>query len=235
MNCVLCDNLCLELQGNVFKCVECEHTYVNFTGDHLSYNKSEYRVNSHGVRKNCEIIDGEITDLFHSLRDSLCEKRLSILKKYNVNGSILDIGSGGGTFALKLRREGYSVECQEISEICVDHLNKKGLKVYEGDFSSLSFPKKYDAVTCWHVLEHIKNLDVFLKKCIEICQDLLILEVPVNRRIPNPDKDWDGHFHYFSRKSVTDLFKGYFDLIEVTDDGCQKPCLLIILKRNEKN
>jgi len=235
MKCVLCNSLCARKQHEVFKCVECGHTYVNFTGNHLTYNKSEYRINSHGTRKNLEIIDGNITKKFHDARDSMCDKRLSIVKSYCSNGKILDIGSGGGTFALKLRKEGFAVDCQEISDVCIKHLKENNFNVYDGDFCSLDFNNTYDIVTCWHVLEHIKNLYSFVKKCESVCSDLLILEVPINRSIPDPTKNWDGHFHYFSKKSLTNLFGESFRLINITEDGCQKPCLLAVFKKYEKS
>ena len=243
MKCVLCNAACSKKQHEVFKCVECDHVYVNFTGNHLTYNKSEYRVNSfspvyaylHGTRNNLEIVEGNITEKFHDARDSMCNKRLSIVKSYCSNGKVLDIGSGGGTFALKLRNEGFDIDCQEISDVCIKHLKQNNFNVYEGDFCSLDFDKTYNLVTCWHVLEHIKNLNSFVKKCETICSDLLILEVPIKRSIPNAEKNWDGHFHYFSKQSLRDLFSDSFTLINITEDGCQKPCLLAVFKKNEKH
>ena len=231
MKCCICKSESIMVSEDIYKCPNCKHVYVDFLGDTLEYHKSEYRVNSHGTRDNFEISNGEITDFFHQKRKTICEKRLNILQSFSQKTSILDIGSGGGTFALQLRSAGFDVECQEISSICIDHLKKNKFKTHEGDFCSLSFDKKYDVVTCWHVLEHIKDLNQFVYKCSSVCSNLLILEVPINRTIHPPNKNWDGHYHYFSKESLASLFDEHFTLVSLTDDGCQKPCLLAVFKK----
>lgn len=231
MNCCICGTSSFVVGDDIYKCPSCKHIYVDFLGDTLKYHKSEYRTNSHGTRSESEILDGEITEFFHKKRNNICNGRLAILQEFSKKGRVLDIGSGGGTFALKLRSSGFDVECQEISSICINYLKKNKFKVYEGDFCSLHFDKTYDIVTCWHVLEHLKNLQDFVKKCSEVCSNLLILEVPINRTIHPPNKNWDGHFHYFSKESLAKIFKEHFEVLSISEDGCQKPCLLAILKK----
>ena len=124
------------------------------------------------------------------------------------------------------------IECQEISEICINNLNEYGFKVYEGDFNNINFEKRYDLVTCWHALEHMKDLKGFVKNVKETTEKFLVIEIPIDRGIPNPNTDWDGHYHYFSKDSLKLLFKEHFDIIDIID-GVQSPSLLILLKNKD--
>ena len=151
--------------------------------------------------------------------------------------SLLDIGAGGGTFVNMVKDKFSIVECQEISDICVDNLNKYGYNTYHGDFNSLSFDRTYDLVTCWQVLEHIKDLHGFVKNASKITNKYLVLEVPLlhskgtrTRGIPSVDR-WDGHYHFFSQKSMTKLFEQHFEILDLQEPGIQIPSLSVLLKK----
>ena len=127
------------------------------------------------------------------------------------------------------------VECQEISDICAKNLIKYKYKTYHGDFNDIKFNRSYDLVTCWHVLEHIKDLYSFVKKCSKITNKYLVIEVPTNRNLKDPNKgDWDGHYHYFSKESMRYLFKEKFEIIKTITPGIQSPALLVFLKKLNK-
>jgi SAM-dependent methyltransferase len=78
-------------------------------------------------------------------------------------GSILDIGAGTGHFVKRLRSLGWQAEGVEVSDTARDYaINKNGVELLgslsEGNFS----PGRFDAVTLWHVLEHIHDTDELL-------------------------------------------------------------------------
>lgn len=75
--------------------------------------------------------------------------------------NILDIGSFNGTSARLFSFLGKNVTTIEISE---DFKSD-----YVGDYLDVSFPEKFDAIWCSHVLEHQRNIGLFLDK---IYQDL---------------------------------------------------------------
>jgi hypothetical protein len=82
------------------------------------------------------------------------------------------------------------------------------------------------------VLEHIKDVKAFPEKAYKYTKDYLVVEVPIKRRLRNPDTDFDGHFHYFSEKSLNLLFSEFFDTISIKE-GIQKPSLLGIFKKKK--
>lgn len=74
---------------------------------------------------------------------------------------LLDFGAGNGAFALAAQAKGWRVYTQEFSEDALKSLNKKGLPVIDVSKQKDAF----DAITLWHVFEHLPNpktqLDTF--------------------------------------------------------------------------
>ena len=233
-NCPVCDlNRLKSIGTDVYKCDNCKHTYVDFKGDGLQYHKDEYRKNDNGTRTTDEISNGKFTEKFHNFRNDICKNRIIAIEElFKHCDTLLDIGAGGGTFVTMIKDKFSLIECQEISEICINNLNEYGFKVYEGDFNNINFEKRYDLVTCWHSLEHMKDLKGFVKNVKETTEKFLVIEIPIDRGIPNPNTDWDGHYHYFSKDSLKLLFKEHFDIIDIID-GVQSPSLLILLKNKD--
>lgn len=228
MKCVVCNSENFKgIQHKVFKCSDCNHTYIDYDGDGIHYHKVLYRSKGYdGTRGGTEIVDGKFTPHFHQKRDDICNKRVkAIATELAEANSILDIGAGGGTFLNKVKGMVELAEGTEVSDVCNSNLTNDGFKVYHGAFTQMTIEKQYDLVTCWHVLEHIHNLKGFPKKAYDVTNRHLIIEVPINRRLRNPDKNFDGHFHYFSKKSLEILFEEYFTL-DYIKDGIQRPCLL---------
>ena len=243
-NCIICGSEKWYRSSGVYKCLKCKHTYKDYKGDGLNYHKKEYRNNNHGTRTNKELKNGLFTQKFHNTRKEICEKRINVIEGFiNECDSLLDIGAGGGTFVNLIKDKFSIVECQEISDICVNNLNKLGYPTYHGDFNSLNFNKTYDIVTCWHVLEHIKDVHLFVNKVSKITNKYLVLEVPlikskgtrVRNITKNQDKDWDGHYHYFSQESIAELFKNSFHILDLQEPGIQSPSLTVLLKSKKYN
>lgn len=234
MNCVICKSSTVLVKELVYKCSNCDHIYIAYQGDGTEFHKTLYRTpGNDGVRNTKEIQNRKFTKLFHDLRVPICNKRLKKIIKYLTNvKSLLDVGAGGGTFLNTVKGKVDLVEGTEVSDICNENLLDQNLKVYHGSFSELSFDRKYDMVTCWHVLEHIQDPYKFKDKFLETTNDLVILEVPINRRLKTPVNSFDGHFHYFSEKSLMLLFQDKFDILEISE-GIQSPALFCALKKKQ--
>ena len=231
----------------VTKCPNCKHVYVDYPGDANEYHKHTYRVNTkHGRRGQDNEYDENLRfiEKFHDDRKHICKKRIECLRD-NLDlkncSSLLDIGAGGGTFARWVRDslDFQTITCQEISEICIKNLRMDDFLTYGGDFNKLNFnDKTFDVVTCWHTLEHIKDIQLFAEQVSKITNKYLVIEVPLDERpnmgpVKTPSLDgWDGHHHFFSAKSMEFLFYGKFNRILVSPHkGIQAPSLQVILEK----
>lgn len=220
------------IQHKVYKCNECFHTFINYTEDGIQYHKTLYRKpEQEGNRGSNEVVDGKFTDEFHNRRKHICLNRIQAIKDISGECStLLDIGAGGGTFLNLVKDQFKTVEATEVSDLCVDNLTREGYKVHHGAFTEMSLNKVYDLVTCWHVLEHIEDLHTYVQKVKLVVGKYLVIEVPINRRLRNPDTAFDGHFHYFSENSIKKLFDNDFNFLYL-GKGIQNPALLCILQK----
>ena len=108
------------------------------------------------------------------------------LKKIN----ILDIGCGGGLLTEPMARMGGVVTGIDASkkniEIAKIHANEMGLniKYINCPPEKLDSKKKYDVILNLEVVEHIKNLDLFIKTCSKIIKKNGIMFVAtINRTL----------------------------------------------------
>lgn len=184
LNCPLCHiknytivykNLPQYSEASIVKCNHCFHIYTLLNhepeADKL-YNDKVYKV-----------IDN---------RDSLFDKILSweynrVIKKMNVlkpsKGSLLDFGSGKGKFGSLAKKNGWQVKCVETSRERAEFAKKN----YELDVNSeyystgKIFNTDFDALTLFHVLEHLPSPKILLNELIKcnLKKDaLVVIEVP---------------------------------------------------------
>jgi 2-polyprenyl-3-methyl-5-hydroxy-6-metoxy-1,4-benzoquinol methylase len=132
------------------------------------------------------------------------EELLSILRENRVdltNKSVIDVGCGNGLF-LKILSENYILGNQTGMEYVNAAIEVAG-KINPGPEYVLhnienSFPRKFDAVFCTEVLEHIPNPGKAMKNMLEMLNNngVLILTVP-NGRLDQ----YEGHINFWSPES----------------------------------
>jgi len=113
-------------------------------------------------------------------RRALWMRRLRIVLKYRRSGRLLDVGTGTGQF-LAVARRFFEVHGTEVSEsgarIARDRYR---LNVSRGELRSIGFGGKFDAVTVFHVLEHVPSPSSTISACRELMNDdgVLLVAVP---------------------------------------------------------
>ena len=88
--------------------------------------------------------------------------------------SLLDIGSGAGEHKRLFdyfKKQTYSVDIVKSADYC-------------GDFMEVEFEQQFDAIWCSHVLEHQRNVGLFLDKIFHCLKDdgVLAIVVPIHPR-----------------------------------------------------
>jgi SAM-dependent methyltransferase len=148
--------------------------------------------------------------VYQQLRDINMSRKHKLVSSYTQGTQHLDYGCGTGTFLEYMLRKGYSSEGVEINE---------GARAMAGAFGSVyssidGCKNTYDAITLWHVLEHVYNLDQMMLAFHERLQNDGALFIAV----PNPNSPdakhykefwaaWDIpiHAHHFSKSSIEAL------------------------------
>ena len=91
--------------------------------------------------------------------------------KLNKNSKILDIGCGGGLISEPMARLGANVTGIDASEknikVASLHSEKNKLKINYLNKSpeQLDSQKKYDIILSLEIIEHVDNVDTYLKSC----------------------------------------------------------------------
>lgn len=141
------------------------------------------------------------------------------------NGSVMDIGSGGGVFLYTFLKDNktwtpYGVE--PTIEFAALTKRKLNCSVHAGNYSRGIFDVSFDLITCNQVLEHTINPMDFLH---DIYSDLkqggiLYIEVPdaidFQELPPEHDRFLAQHLWYFSRAVLEKMFKDVgFKIIKI--------------------
>jgi len=228
MKCKICESTESVKTTYLDTCVKCGHGYREYPNDIIEYHATEYRKNFTRTSNEFDK-DGKVTQRFHDARKTIVENRLAIIKKYlDTNSTVLDIGSGAGTFAKIILPHVKSVECLELDKSLVDECKRLNFKTIYDSFEDHKFDSKYDIIFAWHVLEHIDDINNFIEKCKGLSTGYIIMEVPTKR--PAHEK-FDGHLHYFTENSLELLFKNHgLQLIEMCA-GVQHPAALAVFKK----
>jgi len=92
----------------------------------------------------------------------------------------LDVGCYRGYGLLALKALGYEVNGFDIDEKAVAHARMLGFKnVIVHDLEKgIPFSIHFNLVTCFDVLEHVRNLDAALKALLTANYDVLVITVP---------------------------------------------------------
>lgn len=96
-------------------------------------------------------------------------------------GRLLDIGAGIGTFLEIARATGWTVDGTEVSSTAIAKArDRHGIAIRAGFVEDTAPPGPYDAITLWHVLEHLPEPSGTLLFCRAILADggRMILATP---------------------------------------------------------
>ena len=90
------------------------------------------------------------------------KRRAAMLQKHfprKYRGRLLDIGCGTGAFAMEMQRRGWTVAVTELNDAVLEEMRQRGMEAKRPDDALREnfAGGKFDAITAWHVLEHVPN------------------------------------------------------------------------------
>jgi 2-polyprenyl-3-methyl-5-hydroxy-6-metoxy-1,4-benzoquinol methylase len=164
----------------IFHCGDCT---LRFTQDIPSlhaigpyYQSAEY-VSHSDTQK------GLINQLYHRVRNHTLQTKRRLLQQVTGKpaGWLLDVGAGTGAFAYTMQQAGWKVTGLEPDLVARNNAEQKhALKLLAPDELYHLPVAQFDAITLWHVLEHVHDLHGYLEKFSGVLKPggKLIIAVP---------------------------------------------------------
>ncbi|NDV14625.1 methyltransferase domain-containing protein [Muricauda sp. TY007] len=127
--------------------------------------------------------------------------------------SLLDLGAGTGDFLISAQKSGFKAIGVEPNEKARQLAKEKGIELHQS-LENLS-GQKFQAITLWHVLEHLPNLEEQIKSLTSLLEDdgVLVIAVPNFKSFDAKHYkthwaayDVPRHLWHFSKKSISKLF-----------------------------
>lgn len=190
--CPVCDSTAFSIVGKakdytvsnetfaIAACADCSLRFTQDVPDAESigpYYKSEAYISHTDSSK------GLINKLYHFVRKrTLKGKRKMILRETGISkGRLLDIGSGTGAFANEMKQAGWEVtglEPDADARTVAKTLYGIDLETMQNLFSLPS--GSFQAITLWHVLEHVHDLNGYMQQMRNLLADTgkLFIAVP---------------------------------------------------------
>ncbi len=228
------DFLVPDLKENKRKWIDCIDCNLSFSTPRLSKRQLEYMYDNY----RSETFRGESPDeYFDRITNYPPQKsenfqklawiRDKVTSKYNPQ-KILDIGSGGGVLLYTLGNiflEADLFGVEPTSNFAELSRRRTRAKIVNAYFDNKTFiDHQFNLITCCQVLEHIENLNDFVKNVSNrlITNGYLYIEVPdisdfetlekKHSRFSEPSHLWYFNFDFL----CNNLFKNVFSLIDFT-------------------
>jgi len=179
------------VSGKNFSIYECNSCSFRFTNPFplerdlkVYYDSPEYISHSTRIRRFSDRI-------YFIIRRKNTFDKIKLIGKYQKPGQLLDVGSGVGFFLEMAAIKGWAVNGIEPNyRPKVIQESQSNIIVLDSLFSNQLKPFSYDAITMWHVLEHIPEL----QKAFSRVKDLLKPNGTLFLALPNW-KSWDAKFY----------------------------------------
>ena len=197
----------------------CNTCTARFTQDVPAENEIGVYYASEDYVSHSDTKKGLVNKLYHVVRERTLrsKRKLVISETGKAKGSILDIGCGTGAFLHTMQEAGWDITGVEPDEVA----RKKAKELYVIDPLDPSKlfqlqAQTFNAVTMWHVLEHVHNLHDYLHQISSLLAPggKLFIAVP-NYTSYDANKyeehwaAWDvpRHLYHFSPASMEQLLE----------------------------
>lgn len=144
-----------------FLLMKCDHCGLVFTQDIPSAGEIARYYQAEQYISHSDTNRGLVNKLYHIVRQrTVRTKRTLVCRSTKLErGNILDIGSGTGSFLREMRSSGWEITGIEPDEIARENAIKiNDIKSIAPAETEQLQGSSFDAITMWHVLEHVHHL-----------------------------------------------------------------------------
>ena len=200
----------------IWQCTECSLRFTQDVPDEnsiSSYYKSPDYISHSNTNK------GFINKTYQKVRNYTLEEKAKLIIKetHETSGSLLDIGSGTGAFLAVMKKKGWEVKGIEPDE----DARRLTKQLYNLDIDNPSVlnnisGSSFNAITLWHVLEHVHQLHDYIEHLKRILkpQGKLFIAVPNYQSTDSniyrsywAAYDVPRHLYHFSPNSIEVLMQ----------------------------
>lgn len=207
-NCPACGVASLAATGYIAFCDACGHRWLATTEQEQEGLESAlYTMDYTGYRPDPKFVE---------TAKRVIETELA--QRVPPPGRILDVGCGSGDFMHVAGSMGYTVEGIDISQASAEICKARGLNARAGNFLTESFSSKFDLITMWDVVEHLRDPAPFLLRAVSIlsARGCIFAKIPgfgelsvgLSNRWPRAAGALLGapsHVQYFDQESLSTL------------------------------
>lgn len=192
----------------------CDDCTLRFTQDIPALNDIGRYYQSQDYISHSDTQKGLVNKLYHIVRNYTLGTKLSLIRKVTRKreGQILDIGAGTGAFLNTMQSAGWQVTGLEPDETArqVAKARYQAAMLTPDHLYTLA-NNKYDAITLWHVLEHVHDLQGYFQRFTALLKQdgRLIIAVPnyTSYDAAYYKSEWAAydvprHLYHFSPKSM---------------------------------
>lgn len=165
-----------------------------------------------------------IHKLYTVVKQYMFKAKFNLIKSHSAElNSVLDFGCGTGDFLNYIKNKNINAEGVEPTRLAFQKAKENGIKVYK-EISEVE--KTYDAISLFHVLEHVDNYNETLKELVSRLNSkgVLLIAVPNYKShdaLYYKEKwaAWDvpRHLWHFSKDDIKDLAKQHnLELIKIS-------------------
>ena len=214
------------VSGEEFEIWECKNCSIRFTQNIPDQENIARYYQSEKYISHSDTNEGLVNKLYHLVR------KRTLLKKQNLvehstkkkHGSILDLGAGTGAFLNTMQLAGWdSVGLEPDTTARKKARELYGLNLKESNELFSLASDNFDAITLWHVLEHVHQLHEYVIKFRELLKKdgKLFIAVPnfTSKDAATYKKYWAAydvprHLYHFSPKSMEILLNTHGFILE---------------------
>lgn len=200
-----------------FAVYHCNHCEARFTQEIPGPENIGSYYASENYISHSDTQQGFINKLYHLVRKRTLLSKMNLVKKETgkPTGEILDIGCGTGAFLYTMKQAGWNTTGLEPDSAARD----KAKKLYNIDALpsteiSLLSHGLYNAITLWHVLEHVHQLHEYVEQLKKLLAENGRLFIAVPNYLSHDanvyNENWAAydvprHLYHFSPKSIKTL------------------------------
>ncbi len=144
-----------------FQIAQCSHCNFKFTNPRPTLNEISKHYESVNYISHSKSVS-LIGLIYEFAKQIAIKNKIKLVKKYVSCGTIIDFGCGVGDFLKQCKNKGWKTIGVEPNDNARRFGNQSQLNVFD-DFNKVNTPENsVNAITLWHALEHVHQLDEVL-------------------------------------------------------------------------